>query len=73
MKLCSECKEPLDGILAFTEEGQEDFPWCFRCLDYVSYDGEQSNLNSDYDGLEARAPLASADLTSRVDTSNESN
>lgn len=48
MKLCSECKEPLNGIQAFTEEGQEDFPWCFRCLDYV-------------DGEEARSPpLASA-------------
>ena len=35
MKLCSECKEPLEGELAFTEEGQEDYPWCSRCIDYV--------------------------------------
>lgn len=43
MKLCSECKEPLNGIQAFTEEGQEDFPWCFRCLDYV--DGIEGSAN----------------------------
>ena len=35
MKLCSECKEPLEGELAFTEEGQEDYPWCVKCVDYV--------------------------------------
>lgn len=35
MKLCSECKEPLEGHLAFTEEGQEDYPWCQKCVDYV--------------------------------------
>lgn len=35
MKVCSECKEPLTGDLAFTEEGQEDYPWCQLCLDYV--------------------------------------
>ena len=35
MKLCSECKEPLEGELAFTEEGQEDYMFCLKCLDYV--------------------------------------
>jgi len=35
MKLCSECHEPLEGDLAFTEEGQEDYPWCQKCVDYV--------------------------------------
>ena len=35
MKLCSQCKNPLEGQLAFTEEGQEDYPWCKACTDYV--------------------------------------
>ena len=33
-KYCSECGNELVDDLAFTEEGQEDHPWCRVCTDY---------------------------------------
>jgi hypothetical protein len=47
MKLCSECKEPLTGNLAFTEEGQEDYFFCQKCTDYcdVIEEEDEESIN----------------------------
>ncbi len=40
---CSECGNELVDELAFTEEGQEDHPWCRVCVDYC--DALEENPN----------------------------
>ena len=42
---CSECGALLTVLLAHSEDGQEDYPWCEICVDYV--DGvEEVNAKS---------------------------